>query len=89
MKTFRNSAIALTIIGGVALFAVPASANPVTNHQTLFGDSSKSVGVTDVGWRRHYRHWGPPAYYEYGPPAYYRPGLSYYDPGPDFSVGIY
>ena len=59
-KAFRNSAIALTLMGGVALFAGPASANPITKHQILLGDSSKPVGLTDVGWRRHYRYWGPP-----------------------------
>ena len=51
-KAFRNSAIALTLMGGVALFAGPASANPMTKHQILLGDSSK-LGLTDVGWRRH------------------------------------
>ena len=62
-KAFRNSAIALTLMGGVALFAEPASANPMTKHPILLGDSSKPVGLTDVGWRRHYRYWGPPPYY--------------------------
>ena len=71
-KAFRNSAIALTLMGGVALFAGPASANPMTKHQILLGDSSK-LGLTDVGWRRHYRYWGPPPYYWYGPYAYGRP----------------
>ena len=91
-KAFRNSAIALTLIGGVGLFAAPVSADPITKHQIFLGDSSKPLGLTDVGWRRHYRYWGPPPYYWYGPyaygPAYYGPGLSYY-PGPAFAVGIY
>jgi hypothetical protein len=90
MKAFRNSAIALTVIGGLALFAAPASANPMTNHQTFIGDSAKSSGVTDVGWRRYYRrHWAGPAYLDYGPRYYDGPGLFYDGPGPDFSVGIY
>ena len=72
-KAFRNSAIALTLMGGVALFAGPASANPMTKHQILLGDSSKPVGLTDVGWRRHYRYWGPPPYYWYGPTRMARP----------------
>jgi hypothetical protein len=85
-KTFRNSAIALTIIGGAALFAMPASANPVT-HDTSLKEVSKSVGLTDVGWRRHYRHWGPPAYYA-PPPAYGYYGPRFYGPGPGFSVYV-
>jgi hypothetical protein len=84
--TFRNSAIALTIIGGAVLFAVPTSATPVIRDTSL-NEVSKSVGLTDVGWRRHYRHWGAPAYYA-PPPAYGYYGPRFYGPGPGFSLYV-
>lgn len=83
---FRNSAIALAILSGAALFALPTSANPVTPDTSL-GEVSKSAGLTDVGWRRDYRRWGPQAFYDL-PPAYGYYGPGYYRRGPGFSFYI-
>ena len=79
----RNSAIALSLLGGMALMPIAASAGSIHDNGN-FGGSWSRIGPSDVGYRRHhygYRNYGygfgrPYGYYGgYGYP-YFRPGIS-------------
>ena len=103
MINLRNSAIALGLLGGVAMMPAAASAGSIHDNGN-FGGSWNRIGPTDVGHRRHYgyRNYGYRSYGYYAPryyapyyaPRHYGPAYSYYAPyrygyyGPGFSFGI-
>jgi hypothetical protein len=87
----RNSAIALGLLGGVALLPGAASAGSIHDDGD-FGGSWNRIGPSDVGYRhRYYRNYGYRDYgyrsYGYYAPRYrYAPAYSYYGP---YSYGYY
>jgi len=88
----RNSAIALGLLGGVALMPISASAGSIHDDGD-FGGTWNRIGPSDVGYRhRYYRNYGYRDYgyrsYGYYAPRYryYSPGYSYYAP---YSYGYY
>ena len=78
----RNSALALALLGGVALASAPALADH--RHGNVHGhDNSWNNAHNDWHGNNHFRHgyayYGPRPYYGYG--SYYnygRPGFSIY-----------
>jgi hypothetical protein len=91
----RNYAIALAVLGGVALVPMTASAESIHNRGN-FGGSWNRIGPSDVGYRHHrhtYRNYGYRSYgysapryyaprYRYAPAYSYAPyGYGYYGPG--------
>ena len=103
MINLRNSAIALGLLGGVAMMPAAASAGSIHDNGN-FGGSWNRIGPTDVGHRRHYgyRNYGYRSYGYYAPryyapyyaPRHYGPAYSYYAPyrygyyGPGVSFGF-
>jgi hypothetical protein len=91
----RKCAIALSLLGGVALLPISTSAGSIHDNGN-FGGSWNRIGPSDVGYRRHhygyrnygYRDYGYRSYgyyaprYRYAPYSYYAPyGYGYYGPG--------
>ena len=63
----RKCAIALSLLGGVALLPISASAGSIHDNGN-FGGSWNRIGPSDVGYRRHYyRNYG---YRDYGYRSY-------------------
>ena len=101
MINLRNSAIALGLLGGVAMMPAAASAGSIHDNGN-FGGSWNRIGPTDVGHRRHYGHrdygyrnygyrnygYRSYGYYPryYGPRYSYAPAYSYYAP---YGYGYY
>jgi len=99
----RKCAIALSLLGGVALLPISASAGSIHDNGN-FGGSWNRIGPSDVGYRRHYyrnygyrnygyRDYGYRSYGYYAPRYRYAPAYSYYAPygygyyGPGVSIG--
>jgi len=93
-KIMKHGVLALTLLGGAALFAAPAVANSL-NDEGDFGGGYRITVRGETGPERYdyvrhgtFRpyHYGPAYSYGYGPrwggPAYY------YGPGPGVGVGI-
>ena len=81
--TLCRGALALALLGGVALISAPAQAGSLQDEGD-FGGTWTSIGPSD---HYHHRYAGPvfgPGYY--GPPAY-----AYYGPGPyaDYGAPVY
>ena len=84
----RNSAIALGLLGGVALMPISASAGSIHDNGN-FGGGWNRIGPGDVGYRRHYgyrnygyrnygyRDYGYRSYGYYAPRYRYAPAYSY------------
>jgi hypothetical protein len=93
----RKCAIALSLLGAVALMPVAVSAGSIHDNGN-FGGTWNRIGPSDVGFRhRYYRDYGYRSYGYYAPryyaPGYYAPAYSYYAPygygyyGPGIGIG--
>jgi len=96
--TLKGCAIAVALLGTVALAAPPASANSLHNEGNFGGTWSRIAPSSSYGYRRHtgrvaplHGYYGGHAYAPYYRAPYYGPG--YYGPGfavrgPGFGVGV-
>ncbi len=96
--TLKGCAIAVTLLGAVALAAPPASANSLHNEGNFGGTWSRIAPSSSYGYRRHagrvaplHGYYGGYAYAPYYRAPYY--GRGYYGPGfavrgPGFGVGV-
>jgi hypothetical protein len=84
-NTIRNSALALTLLAGVALVSAPALAGSYKHHS----DNSWNKSAQNNSYRRHNHYDGSYAYDRsyYGGNAYRNPGYAYYGPGAYYGDG--
>lgn len=87
-NTIRNSALALALLGGVALASAPALADHRHGHGNSWNDAHNDwyrnhrfhgYGYNGYAYRNPYAYYAPRPYYGYG--NYYnygRPGFSIY-----------
>jgi len=94
-KTIRNGALALSMIAGAALVAVPATSAMADTIQKdgYFGGTWSPIGPRNnrhvQNYYRHYGYYGPRGRYaDYGPRDGYYGAPYYYGRGPGFSITI-